>query len=102
MWIISLLLITPLLCRDNQPVAVPENINNLFQEVITDLESQLAKRFFVRPFMTSEFDTFNAGATYNLQGAIVGIPATFMYTTLDDVDKNKIKVWVILSLPLIK
>lgn len=42
--------------------------------------------------MTSEIDIFNAGTTYNRQGAIVGIPAYFMYTSLDDVDENKIMV----------
>lgn len=80
------------LYKDNHAVPVPENIEHLFKEVVTNLENQLANKYMVRPFMTSEFDIFSAGATYNKQGAIVGIPATFLYTSLDDVDENKIMV----------
>lgn len=80
------------LYKDKSPVPVPENIERLFQEVVTDLEGQLAARYLVKPFMTSEFDIFNAGATYNRQGAIIGIPAAFAYSSLEDVDQNKIMV----------
>lgn len=80
------------LYKDKCAVPVPENIERLFQEVVTDLEGQLAMKYVVKPFMTSEFDIFNAGATYNRQGAIIGIPATFAYNSLEDVDQNKIMV----------
>uniref|UniRef100_A0A1B6E208 Transmembrane protein 177 n=1 Tax=Clastoptera arizonana TaxID=38151 RepID=A0A1B6E208_9HEMI len=78
--------------RDGEPVLVEGETLEKFKEVIIDINSFVKPRGKITPFIAYGFDTVSAGHTNTLQGAIIGIPSTFEYKTIEDVDKNPIRV----------
>lgn len=73
-------------------VPVPEDVLKRFQEVLDDMKVSSMHRLLIKPFTVYGFDTFHAGSTYTKQGAIVGIPSFFHYSSINDVDTTVIKI----------
>ncbi|XP_049807347.1 transmembrane protein 177 isoform X1 [Schistocerca nitens] len=80
------------LYRHGLAVPIPEDVLKRFQVVMDDMKVSSNERSLIKPFTVYGFDTFHAGSTYTKQGAIVGIPSFFHYSSVDQVDKTVIKV----------
>lgn len=80
--------------RNGIPVPVEDDILSKFHEVLTDVKSYLPPRAKTNLFTAYGVDPLSAGYVNTLQGAIVGIPSTFAYKNLNDIDENPHKLLV--------
>lgn len=63
-------------------------------EILNTESKDLAEgRLIHKPFHVYGFDMFSAGSIHSKWGSIIGIPGHFAYKSVDDIQKNKIKVF---------
>ncbi|VVD04591.1 unnamed protein product [Leptidea sinapis] len=77
---------------NGKPVELPKEIQERHQKCLDTLKISDVHRKLIKPFSVFGFDLFHAGSTSTKFGSLVGIPTSFTYKTLDDVEKDGIQV----------
>ncbi|XP_046743889.1 transmembrane protein 177 [Diprion similis] len=70
------------------PVRVTAKIKKQFNAVLDDLEVPDHIRGLIKPFIVNGFDLIHAGSTNLRSGVIIGIPLSFNYEELKDIDES--------------
>ncbi|XP_076040183.1 transmembrane protein 177 isoform X2 [Oratosquilla oratoria] len=78
------------LYRNGVPVAVPLNIKGLANKVFEDMKMTEVEKKLVKLYSGYGFDMFRGGSTQTKHGAIVGVPANFKYSTIEDFETSGI------------
>ncbi|XP_046421749.1 transmembrane protein 177 [Neodiprion fabricii] len=74
--------------RKSRPVRVTAKIKKQFNAVLDDLEVPDHIRGLIKPFIVNGFDLIHAGSPNLRSGAIVGVPLSFDYEELKDIDDS--------------
>jgi len=80
------------LYRNGFEYPVPPDLLARAKQVVDELNVHPERKEDIRFFNVYGFDLFLAGSTMLQVGAIIGLPANFMYKTTKDVERMKIQV----------
>ncbi len=78
--------------RHGFPTPLPPDVVKRCQQTLDEMNVKLKNENIVKFFCVFGMDMFHAGSTNFRGGSIVGVPQSFAYKTVADIDKNDIVV----------
>lgn len=76
--------------RNGEKQLPSDKIQERFKRAVALLKLSDFEQKYVSPFMVQGFDVYNAGSMKSRFGGIVGIPANFEYSGVDDIEKQDV------------
>ncbi|XP_012251753.2 transmembrane protein 177 [Athalia rosae] len=78
--------------RKKAPVTVSSKIKKYLDTVLQELGISAEQQALLKPFTVNGFDLFHAGTTVLSTGAIIGVPTSFNYEGIEDIEPSNLLV----------
>ncbi|XP_058067000.1 transmembrane protein 177 [Anopheles bellator] len=78
--------------KNGEERMLPEKLEQRYKRALSQLDLNDFERKFIKPFVVSGFDVFNAGSFKSRFGAYVGIPVNYEYDSVAEIDRKDIQI----------